>query len=126
MAQTFLNDNDRSNIYEIYFKKDKTRIPKPLHKRVLLEIPTQTASGILITESRHKDTPEIRKVIAAADDCLWVKEGDLVIISMMNRPEIVYGADGMAYFMIFEHDCTVKYVLPEKPKVVKTIPTKKR
>lgn len=118
---TILNENDRTNTYDIVFEGDNSYIPYPLHKKVLLEIKERTLSGISIVESRHKDTPEIRKVVRAAKDCTWVKDGDYVLAAMMNRPEVVYGPDGIAYFMIYEHDCLVKY---EKPEVVK--PAKKK
>lgn len=110
--RTTLNENDRVNTYDTVFEGDNSRIPIPLHKKVLLEIPDRSKSGITIVESRHKDTPEIRKVVRAAKDCAWVQDGDYVLCAMVNRPEVVYGPNGIAYFMIYEHDCLVKYVHP--------------
>ena len=124
-SRTLLNENDRANTYDPVFP-DNDFIPVPLHKKVLLEITQKSTSGITIVESRHKDTPEIRKVVKVADDCIWVKTGDYVLAAMTNRPEVVYGPNGVAYFMIYEHDCTVRYdkvvdknLVPKPAKKVK-------
>lgn len=103
-----LVDNDRKDQYQATFGKKKF-YPTPLAKRVFLEMETKSTSGIILAQTRHQDAPQIKKVTHVAPDCLFVKADGYYLVNMNNRPEVVYGPDGIAYFMVFEHDVTVKY-----------------
>lgn len=103
-----LVDNDRKDQYQATFGKKKF-YPKPLAKRVFLEMETKSTSGIILAQTRHQDAPQIKKVTHVAPDCLAVTAGKYYLVNMNNRPEVVYGPEGIAYFMVFEHDVTVEY-----------------
>ena len=102
-------DNDRKNEYVSTFGNEGTYIPKPLGKRVYLEIENQTKSGIFLGASRHQDAPMIKKCVKRAGDCLFAKEDTYYLVNMMNRPELVWGPNGTVYFMVWEHDLISVY-----------------
>lgn len=106
---TIFNDptNARGNTYKSVFKDDNNYIPVPLGKYVLLYF--DESKYLLMVESRDKDSPEIKKVYKVGDTVTTCKSGDYVLVNMHNRPEVVYGANEEMFFMVFEHDITVRY-----------------
>jgi hypothetical protein len=103
-----LVDNDRKNHYEGTFGTDRY-VPKPLGKRVYLEMEGTRKSGIIMASSRHQDAPQIKKCVKVSADCVVAKPDTYYLVNMNNRPEVVYGPDKIGYFMVWEHDLVTEY-----------------
>lgn len=102
---TEINSESMSNStasYKAAFGEDNSYQIIPVFRQLLLEITKKSKGGIILQESRNKDTDEIRKVVKAGIGCLEVKDGDYVLIAMHNRPDFAYGPNGEEYFIMSE------------------------